>query len=350
MRIVARSNARNRRQTGISRVELLVVLTIALVLGLITLSGVNRVRDASVAAQCKNNLRQFGIAVHGYDDAQGRLPPLTDQCNGAPTGDGIMSIIANLIPYVEAGPAYYYPKLSPPSYYHADSSIVFTYPHKDGSTTFTRDGGMANRVWRMFVDPGDATADRLRDVPMTLPDGTTGYYATWSYVASGLVPWGMGCMRDSFSDGTAHTVLFAERPQVCQTATGEKVYNLWGLGIYSPHMPAFAALTPTDPPGLLSTGQVSPVLPLPSGAAADRDDRIQVRTGTQDAVPCSPDFRTPVQKLRGAARCDARLPGSPHYFGMQVLMADCSVRVFAADTSAWLFWAACTPNGRETEP
>jgi hypothetical protein len=191
----------------------------------------------------------------------------------------------------------------------------------------------------MFVDPADTTADRLRDVAMTLPDGSTGYYATGSYAANGLLPWGTDGLRPS-----AGTILFAERPQVCRTATGQTVYNLWGVGFFSPDMPAFAALAPAEPPGLWSTGQVAPVVPLPDEAAADREAQIRVRVGTWNAPPQSPDFATPLQLIRPHGPCDPRLPGSPHRAGMQAAMADGSVRLCAPDTAPWVFWAARAPS------
>jgi hypothetical protein len=126
-------------------------------------------------------------------------------------------------------------------------------------------------VWQRFVCPSDATGDRLRDVPVPLPDGSTGHYAAGSYAANGLLPWK--------TDGlplSAGTILFAERPKVCRTETGEAVYNLWGVGYYGPHMPAFAALTPAEPTDLWTTGHVAPVVPLPDEAAADRDAQIRV--------------------------------------------------------------------------
>ena len=336
------------RRTGVSWVGVLLALVIVALLGALLLTGVNRVRDAAARAKSQNNLKQLALAVHNYNDAyQGKLPMLTDQGEGARTGQGVLSIFATLSPYIESGPRYYDPQRDPPAKYHAHSSVVFTYRHKD-NTTFTDTGGMANRAWWVLTDPGDTTADSVRDVPMTLPDGTTGYYATGSYAANGLIPWGTGGVPKGFPDGTANTILFAERPQVCRTAAGETVYNLWGLGFYSPHMPAFAALTPAEPPGLLSTGQVAAVEPLPDKNAGDRDGRIRVRVGRHDATTQSPDFRTPVQLLRGAGPCDPRLPGSSHATGMNVAMADGSVRLFAPDVTPWIFWAACTPAGAKT--
>jgi hypothetical protein len=139
-------------------------------------------------------------------------------------------------------------------------------------------------------------------------------------------------------------ILFGERPQVCRTAAGDEVYNLWGLGVYGPHMPAFAALTPPDPPGLCDTGQAAPARPLPDESDPDRDTLIRVRIGRQGAEPAPPGFSTPMQVVRRGRPCDPGLPGTPHRLGMQAVMADGSLRVFGPDTSPWVFWTACEPG------
>ncbi len=253
-------------------------------------------------------------------------------------------------PFIEASPGFSYePDGWTPGKYLAHSSVQFRVECSDG-TPVTLTGGRANRAW--FVDPADTTANKLRDVQMTLPDGTTGYYAAGSYAANGLLPWGSGKLTE-LPGGRSNTILLAERPQVCRTASGDTIYNLWGVGFYSPHMPAFASLTPVDPQGLWSTGQIAPVSPLPDGQASDRNTAIQYRIGRRDAAPQPPDFATPIQLLSKDGPCDPRLPGTPHKAGMNVAMADGSVRVFAPDTEPWVFWAAClsekapdAPNSR----
>ena len=333
---------------GASRADFLVAMLIVVVAAGLFLAAVARVREAAAAASCQNNLKQLGLATHNYvAQFAGRLPPLVDQGDRAPTGRGLPSIFANLMPYIEATPLVFRPERSP-DYYHAHSSVVFTYPHK--GKPYSQAGGMANQIMQLFLDPADGSGSQLRDVPMTLPDGATGYYATGSYAANGLIPWGAGVVPAAFPGGTANTILFGERPQVCRTAAGGEVYNLWGLGVYSPHMPAFAALTPADPPGLRDTGQAAPVAPLPDESAADRDALIQVRLGRRDAAPGSPDFATPMQVVRGGRSCDPRLPGTPHRRGMQVAMADGSLREFGPKTSPWVFWAACAPAGPPNVP
>ncbi|HEV8062968.1 MAG TPA: hypothetical protein VGP68_24015, partial [Gemmataceae bacterium] len=78
--------------------------------------------------------------------------------------------------------------------------------------------------------------------------------------------------------------------------------------------------------------------------SAKRDDYICVRVGRQNAAMMSPDFPTPLQRIRSNGPCDPRLPGGPHAAGLQVLMADASIRVLTWDTSPWVFWSACLPR------
>jgi type II secretory pathway pseudopilin PulG len=326
-----RENAMSDRR-GLSRVEVLVVLLILSLTAALLLVGITRVRQTADAMMCQDNLRRLGIAVHGYRDSMGHLPHLVDQCESSPTGQGLSSAFHHLTPYIEAWPNLYRGHHSPPSKYHAHSSVPFAVVEKDG-TPGTTHGGDANYHRTVFLDPADTTAQRLRDVQMTLPDGSTGYYATGSYAANGLMPWGVRKLPVAFPGGMASVILIAERPQICRTSEGTDLYNLWGVGFYSPHMPAFATLTPSELPGLESTGQIAPVL-----------DKRMVRIGRQDSSPSPPDFASPIQLIRKGQPCDPRLPGTPHKSGMQAVMGDGSVKVFGRGTDPWVFWAACEPG------
>ncbi|WP_165069338.1 DUF1559 family PulG-like putative transporter [Paludisphaera rhizosphaerae] len=65
----------SRPRSGFTLIELLVVIAIIAVLIALLLPAVQAAREAARRAQCVNNLKQIGIAMHNYHDVVGTFPP-----------------------------------------------------------------------------------------------------------------------------------------------------------------------------------------------------------------------------------------------------------------------------------
>jgi len=114
---------RNGRRAGFTLIELLVVIAIIAILIALLVPAVQKVREAAARTQCTNNLKQMGVAMHGYHDTYRRLPT-SGQCNsiGNPTGVvinefDIHSFFTMILPYIEQDPVFKLFNTSTPNVY-----------------------------------------------------------------------------------------------------------------------------------------------------------------------------------------------------------------------------------------
>ena len=91
---------RRHRGRGFTLIELLVVIAIIAVLIALLLPAVQQAREAARRVQCKNNLKQIGLAIHNYESSLRLFPP------GRLGFPMVFSAQAQLLPYMDGSSLY----------------------------------------------------------------------------------------------------------------------------------------------------------------------------------------------------------------------------------------------------
>lgn len=91
-----------RRRRAFTLIELLVVIAIIAILIALLLPAVQQAREAARRTQCKNNLKQIGLAVHNYNDVYTCLP--NANCGISISSGG--SLFVSILPFIDQSNAY----------------------------------------------------------------------------------------------------------------------------------------------------------------------------------------------------------------------------------------------------
>ena len=214
-RVLIRSRqVRDWPRPGFTVVELLVLIAIISVLIGLILPAVQKVRNTAARTQCQNHMRQIGLALHGYHDANRRLPP--GMSSDKPTEPyPWMAWHARLLPYIEQDNLWRVTAAA----YQRDRWFENNPPHVGFST-----------VIPAFCCPADGRTFKAADVH-GLTVALTSYLGNQGRsqaVTNGVLFVDSNVRLDEITDGTSNTLMVGERPPSPDYRFGWW-YGGWGL-------------------------------------------------------------------------------------------------------------------------
>ena len=323
-----------RGRGGFTLIELLVVIAIIAILIALLVPAVQKVREAAARTQCINNLKQLGLAMHKFHDAQRGFPPARSDSPVYPGFDKLgvaapprISWVPLVMPYIDQG--------NLQRLYRMDRA--FQDPVNDGVAPYTGAAAGPNQTLiGVLICPSSPTSRTV-----TNNRGPTDYAATSQitrpnpfvtvYGAPGKLPpsdptWdgilGLNVRRKvtDVLDGTSNTMLLAE----------DAGQNQWWI------MGRFYSGKPDN---YASGGE--------AGAWANPGTHLSIA----GVNPANVGTANPLLPGDCAVNCaNGNEIYSFHTGGANVLMGDGSVRSLKSSTSINIVIPLLTRNGNEVLP
>ncbi|OJW08528.1 MAG: hypothetical protein BGO49_12625 [Planctomycetales bacterium 71-10] len=346
----------DRSRRGFTLIELLVVIAIIAVLIALLLPAVQAAREAARRSQCVNNLKQIGLAFHNYESTNGcfipscMFPSPRDSWGWGPSG------MLSMLPFIEQG-----------ALWNAYNVGSVNSNQATGWGDYNKNTTVFNTQVAAFLCPTDG---KERNVSLSNYVGNYGgpyqmapYTGTYiptpsnAEAAGGLTTTSATVTISAISDGTSNTALFSEvltGPTDASTARpgqmpkAKRVYFLANDKITT-----FTASAQSANDNLALCYALPPTTQGVGGARGDwflsYPFYVNYGTynhfGTPNTIACS--TAQGGGNATGQDRFGPAPPSSNHSGGVNMLLADGSVKFIKDAISRPTWWALGTRNGGE---
>jgi prepilin-type N-terminal cleavage/methylation domain-containing protein len=305
----------SRRRAGFTLIELLVVIAIIAILVALLLPAVQQAREAARRTQCKNNLKQIGLAMHNYHDTHRVFPPGVIQGSGMlPPGSTYNGTASTgwawgtfLLPFLDQAPLYNQLNMLRP--FDQTNSVELS---------------LVRTVLPVYNCPSDPwRTPQQGPYPVYMNGSTTGVYIGKSnyravYTGNGEAN---GCPT---GDGGG---MFFSNSNVGVRDVYDGTSNTWMvLESDTFQYPARPGVTIERHMGGNWAATSSPVC---QDTNYDWQKVLGYVWPTYAEINCS------------AVRCDRRDPGSQHTGGMQIVLGDGTVRFVSQNIAILLARSLC---------
>jgi prepilin-type N-terminal cleavage/methylation domain-containing protein/prepilin-type processing-associated H-X9-DG protein len=353
------------KRRGFTLIELLVVIAIIGILIALLLPAVQKIREAAARMQCSNNLKQLGLSMHNFHDAYGRFPSAGwyDWCNALPSsrpqdipasewgqngcivqyrnaGGQLVNSFSNgplvnnqptgapwttppqqaaswgfqVLPFVEQQAA----QGQTGGHIRNTALKIFVCPSRRSTLRFTAAGSSLGGAPLDYAAPYFGPVTRDRNVARNTPGTFFGIIVPSEPNVPGRGLPDVPVRFNDVTDGTSNTILLGEkwlRPDQYTTGAWNDDHNL---------------VSSVDQDGLRIGDQV----PIHD---TNTNGGVFVSAGANN--PCCDWWRDPDTRLP-SPRLGSRF-GSAHLTGMNILMADGSVRHLQYTVSQAVFFNLC---------